>query len=117
MAESAGLMVKFNASPQLVEELKSVVEQNPGVMTLKSAGPADEPSHLKLGLAEVSTLIAMINGAITLGKFAYSVYQHLSKHEGERLTLQTPLRTVEVLSSDAVSEARILELLQNSLRM
>jgi len=116
MAKSEGLMVKFNASPKLVDELESVVNQNPAVMELQSVGPSDEPSYLKLGLGEVSTLIAVINGAITMGKFAYSVYKHLHENKGERVTLQTPLRSVEILGSDAVSEARVLELLQSALR-
>jgi hypothetical protein len=117
MAKSEGLMVKFNASPQLVDELKSVVNQNPAHMELQSVGPSVEPSYLKLGLGEVSTLIAIIDGVITIAKFAYSVYKHLHENKGERVTLQTPLRTVEILSSDAVSEARILELLQSALRV
>jgi hypothetical protein len=50
----------------------------------------------------------IINGAIALGKFAYAVYQHLRNNKAERLTLQTPLRTVEIQSSDAVSEERVL---------
>jgi hypothetical protein len=116
MAQSEGFMVKFNASPELVETLRSVVDQNPEAIKLKSSGPSDEPSHLRLGLAEVSTLIAVINGAVTLGKFAYSVYKHLSQHKGEQVTVQTPLRTVAILSSDAISEQRIVELLQSALR-
>ncbi|HEV3278934.1 MAG TPA: hypothetical protein VG860_19210 [Terriglobia bacterium] len=117
MAKPAGFMVKIDASPELVGELKNVVESNPDLMKLESAGPSDQPSHLRLGLADVETLIAIVNGAVAFGQFAHSIYKHFKEKKAERLMVQTPLRTVEILSSDATSEERILELLQSSIRV
>ncbi|SRR6266446_7060640 len=117
MANSASFMVKIEASPELVGELKSIIDENPELMKLESSGPAGEPSHLRLGLEEVYTLIAILNGAATFGKLAYGIYKNLSKNKTQRMTLQTPLRTVEILGSDAISVDRISELLESSLRV
>ena len=110
-------MVKINASPELVEELKRVVAENSGVMELDYAGPSDQPSHLRLGLGEVSTITATLTGPVPLAKFAHSIYEHLSEKKLEKMTLQTPLRTIEIMGSDAVSEDRILKLIESSVRV
>jgi hypothetical protein len=108
------LMVKINGSPELVANLEGVVKENPTDMKLESVGPAQEPSHLGLGLAEVATIIAMVNGLATLAKFAYAIYKHLKDKPAESVTIQTPLRTIEIISSDAVSEERIRQLLSTA---
>jgi hypothetical protein len=116
MANSASFMVKIDAGPELVSELKQIVEKNPDTMKLESAGPSRQPSDLRLSLAEVETIVAIVNGVVTLGKFAHAIYKHLKDNKAQRMTLTTPLRTVEILSADAVSEDHVLELLRASLR-
>lgn len=102
--------IKINGSPELVKDLEHVIRQNSEIK-LESVGPSDEASRLKLGLGEVSTIIAIVNGTITLGKFAYTVCQHLRKKPDERVTIQTPLKTVVILSSDADNEEHVRALL------
>jgi len=113
----AGFIVKINGDPDLVAELKHVVEKNPEVMNLQSAGPAAEPSHLRLGLAEVATIVALLNGVATLAKFAYSIYRHLSEKKASVVTVQTPLRIIELRAPDAISEESIAERLRDALRV
>jgi len=100
-----------------VAELKHVVEKNPDVMKLQYAGPAEEPSHLRLGLAEAATIVALLNGVATLSKLAYSIYQHLSEKKESVVIVQTPLRAIELRSPDAVSEEKITERLRDALRV
>jgi hypothetical protein len=116
MSLTANLMVKINGSPELVAHLEGVVKENATDMKLESVGPAQEASHLGFGLAEVATIIAIVNGVATLAKFAYAIYNHLKDKPAERVTIQTPLRTIEILSSDAVSEERIRQLLSTVVR-
>jgi hypothetical protein len=117
MPNQTGFTVKINGDPYLVAELERVVEENPDVMKLQSAGPSEEPSHLRLGLAEMATIVALVNGVATLAKFAYSIYQHLSEKKASVVTVQTPLRTIELRAPDAVSEERIAERLRDALRV
>jgi hypothetical protein len=117
MSNQLGFTVKINGDPDLVAELERVVEQNPDVMKLRSAGPSAEPSHLRLGLAEVATIVALLNGVATLAKFAYSIYQHLSEKKTSVVTVQTPLRIIELRAPDAVSEESIAERLRDALRV
>lgn len=102
--------IKINGSPKLVSDLEHVIKQNPEIM-LESVGPSNEASRLKLGLGEVSTIIAIVNGTITLAKFAYTICKHLRKKPDERVSIQTPLKTVEILSSDADNEDHVSALL------
>ena len=116
MAEPAKFMISFNASPGLIDDLKGIVEANPAVMKLESVGPSSESSHLRLGLTEVATLVTVLNGVATLAKFAYEIYKHLHDKKDEKVSVQSPLRTVVILASDATSAERVQELLQASLR-
>jgi hypothetical protein len=68
-------------------------------------------------LAEVATIISVVNGLVELSKFAYTIYQHLSENKASIVTVQTPLRTLEIRATDAVSEESIAQLLQKSLRL
>ena len=116
MNPTGNLMVKISGSPELVADLESVVKQNPADMELKSVGPAEEPSHLGLGFVEVATIIAFVNGALGLAKFAYAIYKYLSGQPRQRVIIQTPLRTIEISSSDAISEDRVRELVSCALK-
>jgi hypothetical protein len=116
MTGPANFMVKINGSPELINDLANVAEANASEVQIESVGPADEASHLRLGLTEVSTLIAIVNGVATLAKFAWTIYKHLKDKKSEQLTVQTPLRTVVILASDAVSPEHIKALLEDTVR-
>lgn len=110
------LMVKISGSPELIDDLAEVARGNPSEISIEAVAPADEASHLRLGLSEVSSIVALLNGVVTLGKFARSIYEHLREQDAGQLTVQTPLRTVVILASDAASEACIRELLEDAAR-
>lgn len=114
MTGPANFMVKINGSPALINDLADVAQENAPEIRVQSVGTADEASHLRLGLTEVSTLIAIVNGVATLAKFAWTIYKHLKEKRSEQLTVQTPLRTVVIVASDAVSPERIQALLEDS---
>ena len=109
-------MVKINGSPALIDDLADVAKANSPEIQVESVGPADETSHLRLGLTEVSTIIAIVNGVATLAKFAWAIYKHLKEKNSDQLTVQTPLRTVVIVSSDAVNPERIQALLEGAVR-
>jgi hypothetical protein len=115
MSETSGFTVKISGSPELIDQLVEVAGSS-SEMSIEAVGPADEPSHLRLGLAEVSTIVALVNGITTLGKFAWAIYKHLREGDSGQLTVQTPLRTVVIIGSDAVSEERIRQLLEDAVR-
>ena len=114
--EHATFRIKINANPELINNLEHEIKQSSDVK-LESVGPSAEVSRLKLDLGEVSTIIAIVNGTITLAKFAYTIYQHLRRRPDERVSIQTPLKTVEILSSDADSEGHVRELLLSAIRL
>jgi len=116
MADPVNFMVKINGSPALIDDLKGVADANVSEIKVESVGLADEASHLRLGLTEVSTIVAIVNGAATFAKFAWAIYQHFKEGKSEELTVQTPLRTVVILSSDAVSPEHVQTLLEDALR-
>jgi hypothetical protein len=111
------LMIKINGSPSLINDLANVAQANASDIQIESVGPAEEASHLRLGLTDVSTMIAMVNGVAALAQFALTIYKHLKDKKSEQLTVQTPLRTVIIVASDAVSPERIQELLEDSARV
>mgnify|MGYP001793696907 CR=1 FL=1 len=117
MADPVNFMLKINGSPELIDELNRVAHANSSEIKVESVGPAEEASHLRLVLSEVSTLVAIVNGVATFSKFAWAIYQHFKDKKSEELTVQTPLRTVIILSSDAVSPERVQALLEDSVRV
>jgi hypothetical protein len=111
------ITVKIIGDPELVADLKRVVEENPNVMQLHSTGPSAEPSHLRLGLGDVETIVALLSGVATLAKFAYSIYRHFSEKKASVVTVQTPLRTIELRAADAVSEESVAARLRDAIRV
>lgn len=116
MADDASFMVKIEGSPTLIDDLNIVANENPSEIKINSIGPANQSSQLRLGLTEVATLIAIVNGVATLAKFAWAIYKHLRDNGSERLTVQTPLRTVVILGSDADTPETIKALLEDAVR-
>ena len=116
MTDPTNFMVKINGSPALINELANVANANSSEIQIESVGPADEVSHLRLGLAEVSTIITIVNGVATFAKFAWAIYKHLKEKKSDQVTVQTPLRTVVIISSDAVSPENIQALLESAVR-
>ena len=116
MPDPVNFMMKINGSPALIDDLKGVADANASEIRVESIGPADEASHLRLGLTEVSTIVGIVTGVATLAKFAWPIYQHFKEKKSEQLTVQTPLRTVVIHSSDAVSPEAIKALLEDALR-
>ncbi len=116
MTDPADFMVKINGSPALISDLAKVAEANSSEIRIESAGPADEASHLRLGLTEVETIITIVNGVATLAKFAWTIFKHLKEKNSDQLTVQTPLRTVVIVGSDAVSPEHIQALLEDAVR-
>lgn len=116
MTDPTKFMVKINGSPALIDDLKGLADANASEIKVESIGPADEASHLRLGLTEVSTIVAIVNGVATFATFAWTIYQHFKEKKSEELTVQTPLRTVVILSSDAVSPEHVQALLESALR-
>jgi hypothetical protein len=116
MADPVSFMVKINGSPALIDDLKSVADANATQINIESLGPADQASHLRLGLTEVATIVTVVNGVATFAKFAWTIYQHFKDKKSEQMTVQTPLRTIVILGSDAVSPERVQALLEETLR-
>jgi hypothetical protein len=116
MTNPVNFMVKISGSPELIDGLKGVADAHASEIKVESVGVAEEASHLRLGLTEVSTIVAIVNGVATLAKFAWTIYQHLKAKKSEELTVQTPLRTVLILSSDAVSPEHVQDLLAGAIR-
>lgn len=116
MTDPINFMVKINGSPALIDDLKRVADANVSEIKVESVGPADEASHLRLGLTDVSTIIAIVNGVATFAKFAWAIYQHFNEKKSEEVTVQTPLRTIVILSSDAESPEHVQALLEGALR-
>lgn len=116
MSNQPQIMVRLSGEPSLIEELERVVQENTDDMKLQSVGPSTDTARLRLGLAEVATMVTLVNGLVTLSKFAYTLYKHFSEKQASVVTIQTPLRTVEIRSTDALSEEGIAEQLRSALR-
>lgn len=117
MATPVNIMVKVNASPGLIADLANIAKADPSEIKLESVGPADESSHLRLGLAEVETLIAIINGTATFAKFSWAIYKHLKDNNSDQVTVQTPVHAVTISSSDAKSPQAVQSLLESAVQV
>jgi hypothetical protein len=116
MAQVVPLMVKMSGSPGLIAELQADAAARMDEVKVQSAGPSEEVSRLKLGLGDVATMVALVNGVATFAKFAYAIYEHFKQNKSEELTVQTPLRTVVILASDATSVEQVKAMLDASLK-
>lgn len=110
MKESTKLQIKITGSPELVSRLSETELCEDEYLEVISFGENEQPSHLRFGLVEVASLVAIANGVVMLGKFAHGIYRHLTKNSDQRISIQTPLSRIEITSSEAISEERVREL-------
>lgn len=116
MSDRVRFTMKINGSPDLVEELERVARANAADITVESVGPADQASHLRLGLTEVSTIVAIVNGIATLSKFAAAIYRHFKENKSDQLTVQTAVRTIVIEASEAVTPEQVRAALEDAVR-
>lgn len=117
MPADPSFTVKITGTSELIDELKEVARQNPESVQVKSAGRAEPSSGLKLGLHDAATLVSLVNGLATLGKFAHSIYKALREKRAQRVAIQTPIKTIEIFPSDATDVEKVRSLLESAVRV
>src|SRR3954465_6913661 len=90
--------VKINGSSELIADLVDIAKGNPSDVHVESVEPADDVSHLRLGLTDVETLIAILNGVATFAQFSWAIHRHLKDKKSDQVTVQTPVRSVIIAS-------------------
>ena len=109
------IQVKFRGAPGLIEELRYEADEED--VEIISVGTERDPTYLHFGIAEVASLVAIIQGAYWVGDLARKIHRLLKKNkdkkeeQNRRLSVQTPFGQWEFVSDDALTEEDVRQVL------
>jgi hypothetical protein len=97
------VQVKFQGDPELIEEIRQETSGH-GEVEILSTGMERDPTYLHFGLAEVASLIAIVQGAYWVGDLARKVHGWVTGKKDRRLFVQTPFGQWDFVSDDDLTE-------------
>jgi hypothetical protein len=103
--------VRFRGDPELVEEIARLLEASDGAEVLRIETEEDTDAGVDFGLDVVATLVGLVGSLFFNGAIVPSLMQALRKKPGSKITIETPMRTVSIVSSTQFSEDEVRRLI------
>lgn len=111
------IQVKLLSSPELIHELEKEAQKNPTQLKIISTGREKDPTFLEFDIAEVATIVTVVQGAFYLGQLSLQLYQLLKSNKAKRVVLQTPLRRVEITATTDLTEDQVRDILKYAVKI
>lgn len=109
--------IKFIADAAFVKEVKAAAEKNPADIRIESEREEKDATRLGFTLETATAVVALVTGAIEIGKFAKAIYDWFKNSKSNVVVLQTPFGTLEMHKSAGVTEEDVRKFLAAALRM
>src|SRR5690242_21010938 len=94
--------VRFRGDPELVEDIARLLEANDGAEIVRHETEEDTDTGVDFGLVEIATLVGLVSnlsGFFFQAPIGLSLLQIFRKKPGSKITIETPTRTVSIVSS------------------
>jgi hypothetical protein len=104
--------VRFRADPELVEDIARLLEASDGAEILRRKTEEDTDTGVDFGLVEVATLVGLVGSLFFKEPIVPSLLQIFRKKPGSKITIETPRRTVSIVSSAQFSEDEVRRLIE-----
>jgi len=106
--------VRFRGDPELVEDIARLLEVNEGAEIVRHETEEDTDTGVDFGLLEIATLVGLISNLsnfFSKEPIVPSLLQIFRKKPGSKITIETPARTVSIVSSTQLSEDEVRKLI------
>ena len=108
--------VTFIGDEGFDRELTDFAASNPGIVTIESRRSDQDASRLGFDLATASAIVTIITSTFYFGELGFRLYRWLGKSKTNKIIIQTPLRTIEIVKSDELTEDDVKRLLEEAYR-
>ena len=98
--------IRLVGSVDVIEEVARSCEDLPQV-DLKPVKPIEATTTFNFGLVEIAALVAIVQGTVYLTEVGIRVYKALSKDPDRRIYIETPFRSIEIVSRDTTSQEEV----------
>jgi predicted amino acid dehydrogenase len=104
----------FIADDAFTSELKAFAAANTDRLTIESEQTDRDATRLGFDLATVSAIVTIVTSAFYFGELGVKVARWLAKSRANKVIIQTPLKTVELVKSTNITKDEIVELLKTA---
>ena len=109
------VQIKILSTPEFIQELKNEATNKSKTIKVLSSGVEKDPTALEFGLDEVATMLAIIQGSFYIGEFCSMIWRQFKDGKAKRVVIQTPLRRVEIILSEDLTEDSIRSILKKAI--
>lgn len=105
------VQIKVLGAKEQMDELNEYSKQFAEEIQVERYGIEKDPTNLKFGLAEVASWVAITKGAVGVTILAKKIFDLLRGGRGRRIIIQTPMRRIELISSDDLTAEEVQDAL------
>ena len=105
------IQIKILGAKEQMDELNKYATQFTDEIQIERYGIEKDPTNLKFGLAEVASLVAIVNGAAGIAILGKKIFDLLRGGSARRIIIQTPMRRIELISSADLTAAEVQDAL------
>jgi hypothetical protein len=103
--------VRFRGDPELVEEVARLMEASDGAQVLSRKTERDSDTGVDFDLSLVMEVVGFVSALFFSGPIVPSLVKALRKKPGSKITIETPTRTVSIVSSTELSDDEVRRLI------
>jgi hypothetical protein len=110
------LPLRITVPKSAVEEFTTFAPQHPDAFDIESVKDVTETSYLKWGLGDVANIVALVDGAILIGKFAVFLHGVIFKRQLRKVVLTCPKGSVSLTYDKDLKVADVVRVLTGLLK-
>jgi hypothetical protein len=108
--------VRFRGDPELVEEVARLLETSDGAQILARNTETDDDTGVDFDLSSVIEVVGLVSTLFFSGPIVPSLLRALRRNPGSKITIETPTRTVSIVSSTELHPDEVRRLIESLAR-
>jgi hypothetical protein len=112
MSTPESYRLRFIADEAFIDQLR----QEPGI-AIESEAAEKDATLLGFDLVTAASIVTVIQGALYLGELAFRIRQALAVSKSNKIVLQAPFGTLELVKNAPLSEEQIRNFLESAQKL
>lgn len=117
MKKNANIHTKILGSKSFIDDLSKKLKTFPEAVRIEDIKIEKDPTVLSFGLGEVASIVTLIQGTFFFSQLAKLIFDSIKAKKENRIVVQTPLKRIEVNSTEELSSDQIKKLLEESVKV
>jgi hypothetical protein len=109
--------IKFIADVSFVEEMRAEIALSLDEIKIEKETTEDDATRLGFDLMTAVAVVTLVSGALDILQFAAKVYRWFEKSKSNRVIIQTPFKTVELVKASGVTRRDVEKILKAAIEI